>query len=82
MCVHTCKSGCSWLWSEKVLILLLLPFGKDFFFFFNVYVCFAHMYSVYHMHAVPAQVTRGLGTGTADSCELPCIFRELTLNLL
>lgn len=32
-CVHTCKSGCSWLWSEKVLILLLLPFGKDFFFF-------------------------------------------------
>lgn len=32
MCVHTCKSGCSWLWSEKVFILLLLPFGKDFFF--------------------------------------------------
>lgn len=46
-CVHTCKSGCSWLWSEKVLILLLLPFGKDFFFLCVCLLC-PHVFCVSH----------------------------------
>lgn len=73
----------AWLWSKKSFFLLL-HFGKGLSIFIFMCICAFRIciMSVHHLHAVPAQARRGLGTGTADLCELPHIFWELSLSLL